>query len=90
MMTKRPQILERAGKPAFAVLPIEDYEALRQRLEDLEDLVLLREAERASGDAPGRPLDDVLRELGLEPRSAKNIGQRRTGPPAKRRHRRAS
>jgi PHD/YefM family antitoxin component YafN of YafNO toxin-antitoxin module len=63
---KRPQILQREGKPAFAVLPIEEYEALRERLEDLEDLALLREAEEAAGDAPGRPLEDVLRELGLD------------------------
>ena len=66
MMNHRPQILEREGKPAFAVLPIEEYEALRQRLEDLEDLALLREAEAADGDALGRPLGDVLQELGLE------------------------
>ncbi|MEX0938013.1 MAG: type II toxin-antitoxin system prevent-host-death family antitoxin [Pirellulales bacterium] len=65
-MIKRPQILEREGKPAFAVLPIEEYEALRERLEDLEDLALLRDAEAADGDAPGRPLEDVLRELGLD------------------------
>ena len=90
MKAKYPQILERAGKPAFAVLPIEDYEALQQRLEDLADLALLRDAERASGDAPGRPLADVLRELGLEPEPAKSISRRRPAPPAKRRPRRAS
>ena len=66
MMIKRPQILEHEGKAAFAVLPIEDYEALRERLENLEDLALLREAEAVDGDAPGRPLEDVLRELGLD------------------------
>ena len=49
-------------------MPIEEYEALRQRLEDLEDLALLREAEAADADAPGRPLGDVLRELGLDDR----------------------
>ena len=90
MKARYPQILERAGKPAFAVLPIEDYEAMRERLEDLDDLALLREAERASGDALGRPLDDVLRELGLEPKPAKGIGRRRTRTPSKRRPRRAS
>ena len=59
------QILEREGKPAFAVLPIEEYEAMRDRLEDLEDLAMLREAETAAGGAPGRPLEDVLKDLGL-------------------------
>jgi PHD/YefM family antitoxin component YafN of YafNO toxin-antitoxin module len=65
MMIKPPQILEREGKPAFVVLPIEDYEALQERLEDLEALALLRKAEADDGDAPGRPLDEVLSELGL-------------------------
>jgi hypothetical protein len=46
-------------------LPIEDYEAMRDRLEDLEDLAMLREAETADRDAPGRPLEEVLKELGL-------------------------
>jgi hypothetical protein len=49
---KRPQILAREGKPAFAVLPIEDYQALRARLQDLEDLALLREAQAADANAP--------------------------------------
>jgi PHD/YefM family antitoxin component YafN of YafNO toxin-antitoxin module len=65
MTIKQPQILARDGKPAFAVLPIEDYEAMRQRLEDLEDLALLRDAEAADMGAAGRPLEDVLKELGL-------------------------
>jgi len=64
-MGTRPQILEREGKPAFAVLPIEQYEAMKRRLEDLEDLAVLREAEQADAGAPGRPLSDVLHDLGL-------------------------
>ena len=65
-MNKKTQILEHEGKPAYAVLPIKEYEALRERLEDLEDLAALREAERADAGASGRPLNDVLRELGLD------------------------
>ncbi|MCG3126456.1 MAG: hypothetical protein CHACPFDD_01292 [Phycisphaerae bacterium] len=64
-MRRRAHILVRDGKPAFAVLPIEEYEALRERLDDLEDLALLREAERTDRGAAGRPLEDVLRDLGL-------------------------
>ena len=66
MNITEPQILEKEGRPEFAVLPIEDYEAMRQRLEDLEDSALLREAEPADANAPGRPLADVLREMGLD------------------------
>ena len=65
-MSIHPQILERSGKPAFAVLPIEEYEAMRERLEDLEDLAALREAELADAGSPGRPLEGVLRDLGLD------------------------
>jgi PHD/YefM family antitoxin component YafN of YafNO toxin-antitoxin module len=65
MIRKEPQIIEREGKPAFAVLPIEDYESMRERLEDLEDLALIREAEIADQGAPGKPLEDVLKELGI-------------------------
>ncbi len=65
MKRHSPQILEHEGKPAFVVLPIEEYKALRARLEDLEDLALLRQAERADKRAKGRPLEDVLRDLGL-------------------------
>jgi len=66
MTRPQPHILEREGKPAFAVLPIEDYEAMRHRLEDLEDLVALREAERTNDDTSGRPLNEVMQELGLD------------------------
>ena len=65
MKRNRPQILEHEGKPAFVVLPIEEYKALKERLEDLEDLALLRKAEQADKRAKGRPLADVLRDLGL-------------------------
>lgn len=65
MTMKQPQILEQGGKPAFAVLPIEEYEAIRQRLEDLEDIALLAEAEANPGNDVGRSLEDVLRDLGL-------------------------
>ncbi len=70
-MTKKVQILERNGKPAFAILSIEDYEAMRERLEELEDLALLRDAERADRGAAGRPLRDVMRDLAASKRGAK-------------------
>lgn len=77
MTLNQPQILERKGKPAFAVLPIEEYEALRARLEDLEDLALLRKAETADRGAAGKPLRRVLRELGIEKNAGKPGTRRR-------------
>ena len=37
------QIIEKGGHPEFAVLPFADYEAIIQRLDDLEDARDLRE-----------------------------------------------
>ena len=39
--------------------------ALREWIEDMEDLLELREAKRAEGTAQGRPLENVAKELGL-------------------------
>ena len=44
-----PEILRRDGRPQFAVLPYEEYVALRARLEDLAE--------------PHTPLDEVLHEF---------------------------
>ncbi|MBI4568561.1 MAG: type II toxin-antitoxin system Phd/YefM family antitoxin [Planctomycetes bacterium] len=71
-MSGSPQFLERDGRPAFAVLPIEEYEALRRRLEDLEDLAALCDAEKADAGAGGRPLADVLRDHGLDATPARD------------------
>jgi len=65
MRRKQVKILEHEGKPAFAVLPVAEYEAMCRRLDKLEDLALLREAELADVGAQGRPLEEVLRDLGL-------------------------
>ena len=42
----KPQIIrDRAGKAAFVVLPIEEYEALKAAREDAEDLAILAAVE---------------------------------------------
>jgi hypothetical protein len=37
--------------------------ALRDWIEDMEDLLELREAKRGEGNAPGRPLEKVAKDL---------------------------
>ncbi len=44
-MSKKPQIIERNGKPEYAVLPYKNYLSIMERLEDLEDLKVVREFE---------------------------------------------
>jgi len=65
MMTLHPEILVRNGKKKFAVLPYEEFLAVKERLADAEDLLELRKAKRAEGKKASIPLAAVKRELGL-------------------------
>jgi len=60
-----PQIIEKNGSKESVVLPYAEYVALQEWIEDMEDLLELREAKRAEGNLPGRPLEEIARELGL-------------------------
>lgn len=46
-MNARIQIIERDGKPEYAVVPIEIYQRMAEALEDLEDIRAADEAMRA-------------------------------------------
>ena len=61
-----PQIVEKNGQKESVVLPYGEYVALREWIEDMEDLLDLREAKRAEGNVAGRPLEEVAKDLGLE------------------------
>lgn len=58
-----PEILRRDGRPQFAVLPYEEYLALRARIEDLEDVLEIRRVRQEEVAEPRSPLDEVLREF---------------------------
>ena len=60
-----PQIIEKNGSKESVILPYAEYVALREWMEDMEDLLELREAKRAESNAPGRPLEEIAKELGL-------------------------
>lgn len=59
-----PEILTKNGRKEFAVLPYEEFLALQEWLEDLEDLVELRAAKESEQSAPTVSLDEVDRRLG--------------------------
>ena len=40
---RRPEIIVRNGKPTAVIIPIADYEALLRKLEDEEDLRIVKE-----------------------------------------------
>jgi hypothetical protein len=66
MLSLHPEILVKDGKKQFAVLPYEEFLSLKERLEDMEDLLQLRKAKKAEGRKRSIPLARAKRELGLE------------------------
>jgi antitoxin YefM len=61
-------VITRSGRPAAVVLSTDEYEALQETLEILEDedtLAALRESERDVRAGRLTSLDEVRRELGL-------------------------
>ena len=66
MLELHPEILRKNGRNEFVVLPYEEFLAIRERLEDAEDVLELRSAKQAEADAPTASLQDVKRELGVE------------------------
>jgi uncharacterized heparinase superfamily protein len=63
MVTLHPNILERDGKKAFAVLPYEEFVRIGEELHDFEDLKDLRAAKTEEADAPTTPLASVRKKL---------------------------
>ncbi|HEV7403838.1 MAG TPA: type II toxin-antitoxin system prevent-host-death family antitoxin [Chthoniobacteraceae bacterium] len=55
-----PEVITRKGKPVSVIIPIKEYEALLERLEDAEDLAYLKEAHTKA--LSFRPLKESLAE----------------------------
>ncbi len=67
MNTSQPQfIFDEQGNKAFAILPIADYEAVLEQLEDLEDTKIF--AERRNQPKDSISLDAFKEELKREGR----------------------
>lgn len=63
MVTLHPNILERDGKKAFAVLPYEEFVKIEEELDDFEDIKDLRAAKAKEATAPTASLASVRKEL---------------------------
>ena len=63
MVTLHPNILERDGKKAFAVLPYEEFVKIGEELHDFEDLKDLRAAKEEEANAPTTSLASVRKKL---------------------------
>lgn len=62
MLELHPSYIEKNGRTEFVVLAIEEYQALRGQIEDMEDLLDLRSAKEEQADAPTITLDQLKRD----------------------------
>ena len=63
------QIIEKAGKKEFAVIPYKQFVRMQEALEDYHALRALRKAKADPKNQRGRPFAEVAQELGLLKRS---------------------
>ena len=61
----RPVLITR-GDTRLVLLPYDLYRTLQNRIEDLEDLLAMREAETEYRAGEGRPFDDIVAEIEAE------------------------
>lgn len=62
MLTIRPQyITDNAGKKISVVLPFEDFKAIMEELEELEDIKLYDEAKKSN--EPSIPIDEAFKMI---------------------------
>lgn len=59
------QIIEKAGKKEFAVIPYKQYLKMQEAMEDYHALKALRSAKRDPKNQKGRSFEHVARGLGL-------------------------
>jgi len=66
MIILHPEILKKDGQPEFAVLPYEEFQAVRELLMDYDDLRDLRAATSEEADAPAMSLREVSKRYGVK------------------------
>ena len=65
MLTLHPNILERDGEKAFAVLTYEEFKRIQEELSDYDDIRELRSAKSKESDSGTMSLSSVRAELGV-------------------------
>mgnify|MGYP001806925866 CR=1 FL=1 len=64
-MNLHPQFIRQDGAEEYAILPIEEFRALTEVLEDYQDIQDLRSAKRAEATQTSTSLSDVISEFDL-------------------------
>jgi hypothetical protein len=59
------QIIEKNGRKVFAMVPYKQFLRMQQKLEDYEDLRILRKAKADPRNRRSRPLSEYMRERGI-------------------------
>lgn len=72
MLKTKYDVLTRNGTEKFVVVPMTDYEALLERLEDEQDLRDLQAAKKRNAGKPGISHEQMLKELRLKPTRPKS------------------
>ncbi len=65
MLNTKYDVLVRNGKERFVVIPVKEYEAMRQRLEDDSDFRAIEASKKRQAASPRTPLLQVKSELRL-------------------------
>jgi len=58
-MEINPQIIQKNGKNEFVILAYEEFIKIQEKLNDYEDLRLLRAAKQKEKNAPAIPLESI-------------------------------
>jgi len=76
MLKVKPEFLSRHGKRQFVILTIEDFDRMKEALEDARDLRELRQATRTNAGKPYYTPAEAERRLANRPTRSKRNGRR--------------
>jgi PHD/YefM family antitoxin component YafN of YafNO toxin-antitoxin module len=65
MLNTKYDVLTRNGREKYFVVPVEDFEALLEKLEDEADYRALTKARKANAGKPTYTLEEVKQEMGM-------------------------
>jgi hypothetical protein len=65
MLKTKYDVVTRNGKPQFVLVPVGDYEALLERLEDDADFRAIEKSKKRNSGKRLIPHEQVMREFGL-------------------------
>jgi PHD/YefM family antitoxin component YafN of YafNO toxin-antitoxin module len=65
MLKVKPEYLSKRGRREFVVLTVEDFDRMKEAIEDADDLRTLRDSKRRNARKPYYTLEEVERRLRL-------------------------